>query len=160
MLGDKTCLVLCYQSILAARVKLLDLEKIVDRVIRFLEAAMAENLRRSVESFHIAVNGVADEPGAYPRVPCGVQRDQHRRDPHRRARDCSTPFAGSARHSCRGACRQADTQVRSKSPGVTPWVNNDCCHQNALENSTTMLGKMSTASKSLHGNVVAQEVSS
>ena len=57
---------LCYQSILAARVKLLDLEKIVDRVIRFLEAAMAENLRRSVESFHIAVNGVADEPGSIP----------------------------------------------------------------------------------------------
>jgi len=66
VLGDKTCLVLCYQSILAARVKLLDLEKIVDRVIRFLEAAMAENLRRSVESFHIAVNGVADEPGSIP----------------------------------------------------------------------------------------------
>lgn len=50
--------------------------------------------------------------------------------------------------------------VRSESPGVTPRGNNDCCHQNALENSVTMLGKMSTASKNLRGNVVAQEVSS
>ena len=57
---------LCYQSILAARVKLLDLEKIVDRVIRFLKAAMAEKLRRSVESFRIAVKGVADEPKSIP----------------------------------------------------------------------------------------------
>lgn len=161
MLGDKTCLVLCYQSILAARVKLLDLEKIVDRVIRFLEAAMAENLRRSVESFHIAVNGVADEPGSIPPRAMGSSTTSAPTSSPAWSTGLldaihwlSQTFLPGSLSSIRYASPQQESRLNAV--GQTPTA----AIRTRWKNSVTMLGKMSTASKSLHCNVVAQELSS